>query len=93
MFIVREASACTDGGIPKRTSIRITETPGLFNFIVGGSQLDNIDEITSSQDAVRAFLREQTSNQSDIKFGEVICYSAYKYVKYASGNSTKLKDV
>ena len=65
----------------KRTGIRITETPGLFNFIVGGSHLENIDEITASQDSVRAFLRDQTSNRSDIKFGEVICYSAYRYVK------------
>ena len=41
----------------KRTSIQNTETPGLFNFIVGGSHLDDIDKITASQDAVRAFLR------------------------------------
>ena len=77
----------------QRTSIRNTETPGLFNFIVGGSHLDNIDEITASQDAVRAFLRERTSNRNDIKFGEVVCYSPYKYVKYVSGNSTKLKNM
>ena len=93
MFVRYWEFTVTEGEFPKRTSIRNTETPGLFTFIVGGSQLDNIDEITASQDAVRAFLREQTSNRSDIKFGEVVCYSPYKYVKYASGNSTKLKDV
>jgi len=60
------------------TAIRNTETPGLFNFIVGGSHLDNIDEIAASQDTVRAFLRNQTSNRSDIRFGEVVCYSPYK---------------
>ena len=58
--------------------IRNTEIPGLFNFTVGGAHLNNIDEITASQDAVRAFLRDQTSNRSDIKFGEVVCYSPYK---------------
>ena len=70
----------------KRTSIQNTETPGLFNFIVGGSHLDDIDKITASQDAVRAFLRNQTLNRSDIMFGEVVCYSPYMYVNYASGS-------
>ena len=87
-----ETGDCTEGVFPKRTSIRNTETPGLFNFIVGGSHLDNIDEITASQDAVRAFLGDQTSNRSDITFGEVVCYSPYKYVNYASGTSLILKD-
>ena len=76
----------------KRTSIRSTETPGLFNFVVGGSKLENIDEITVNPDAVRAFLRNQTSNRSDITFDEVVCYSPYKYVNNASRNSMKLKD-
>ena len=76
----------------KRTSIRNTEIPGLFNFIVGGSHLDNIDKITASQDAVRAFLRNQTSNRSDITFGEVVCYSPYMYVNHASGSLLRLKD-
>jgi hypothetical protein len=89
---VRLVIEYTEGVFPERTSIRITEIPGLFNFIVGGSHLENIDEITASQDAVRAFLRERTSNRSDITFGEVICYSPYKYVNYASGISLKLKD-
>ena len=31
----------------KRTSIRSTETPGLLNLVVGGSKLENIDEISS----------------------------------------------
>ena len=90
--VLLETCDCTEGVFPKRTSIRNTETPGLFNFIVGGSHLDNIDEIAASQDAVRAFLRDQTSNRSDITFGEVICYSPYKYVNYASRNLLKLKD-
>ena len=76
---------------PKRTVIRNTEIPGLFNFIVGGSHLDNIDEITVNQDAVRAFLRDQTSNRSDITFGEVVCYSPYKYVNCASINLWKIE--
>ena len=86
------ASDCTERVFRKRTAIRNTETPGLFNFIVGGSHLGDIDEITSSQDAVRAFLREKTSNRSDITFGEVVCYSPYRYVNYAWGNSLKLMD-
>ena len=78
--------------VPKRTTIRSTETPGLFNFMAGGSNLGNIDEITASQDAVRTFLRDQTSNRSDITFGEVVCYSPYRYVNYTSGNSLEMKD-
>ena len=72
--------------------IRNTETPGLFNFVVGGSHLENIDDIAVSQDAVRAFLRDQTSNRSDITFGEVVCYSPYRYANYTWGNSLKLND-
>ena len=93
MFSWSEIGDCTEGVFPKRTLIRNTETPGLFNFVVGGSHLDIIDDITASQDTVRAFLRDQTSNRTDISFGEVVCYSPYKYVNYASGNSFKLKDV
>lgn len=78
--------------LSKRTAVRYTEIPGVFNFLSGGSKLDNIDDITASQDAVRAFLREQTSHRADIKFGEVICYSPYRYAIYASGNLLKLKD-
>jgi hypothetical protein len=89
--VLSVAGDCTERVILKRTAIRNTEIPGLFNFIVGGSHLDKIDEITASQDAVRAFLRDQTSNQNDITFGEVVCYSPYRYVNYASGNS-KLRD-
>jgi len=60
------------------TSIRCTEIPGVFNFFAGGSKLDNLDEITASEDAVRLFLREQTSNRADIKFGEMFCYAPYR---------------
>ena len=91
--VLSETGDFTEGAFPKRTAIRNTEIPGLFNFIVGGSHLDNLDEIATSQDTVRAFLRDQTLNRSDIKFGEVVCFSPYKYVNYASGNSSKLKDV
>ena len=87
-----ETSDCTERAFSKRMVMRNTDTPGLFNFIVGGSQLGDIDKITSSQDTVRAFLRDQTSNRSDITFGEVVCYSPYRYVNYASGNSLKLID-
>lgn len=47
--------------------------------------MDNLDEIIASDDAVRAFLRAQTSHcADDIKFGEVICYSAHRYAIYSS---------
>ena len=78
MSVLSEVGDLTEGVFSKRTVIRNTETPGLFNFVVGGSHLENIDDIAASQDAVRAFLRDQTSNRSDIKFGEVVCYSPYK---------------
>ena len=69
--------------------IRCTEIPGVFNFIVGGSKLEDLDKITASQDAVREFLRERTPDRADIKFGEVICYSPYRYMIYALGNLLK----
>ena len=90
--VLSETGDYTEGVPQKRTAIRNTDTPGLFNFVVGGLHLDDIDKITASQDAVRAFLRDQTSHRSDIKFGEVVSYSPYRYVNYASGNSMKLKD-
>jgi len=89
--VLPKTGDCTEGVFPKRTLIRNTETPGLFNFIVGGAHLDNIDEITANQDTVRAFLGDRTSNRSDITFGEVVCYSPYKYVDCASGGLSKLK--
>ena len=92
MSVLPETGDCIEGAFPKRTSLRNTEIPGVFNFIAGGSHLDNIDGICASQDAVRAFLRDQTSNRSDITFGEVVCYGPYKYVNRASENSMKLKD-
>jgi hypothetical protein len=85
-------SDCIEEYSQKRTSIRITEIPGLFNFVVGGSKLDHLDEITASEDTIRAFLREQTSNRADITFGEIICYSPFRYVIHDLGNLLKLKD-
>ena len=90
--VLSETGGCAEECSQKRTIIRNTEIPGLYNFTVGGAQLDNIDEITASQDALRVFLRDQISNRSDIMFGEMICYSSYMYVNYVSGNSLKLKD-
>ena len=92
MSVLSETGDCTEGVLPNRTGIRSTETPGLFNFLAGGSHLGDIDEITASQDAVRAFLRDQTKHRSDISFGEVVCYSPYRYVNYGSGKSLKLED-
>jgi len=60
------------------TAIRYTETPGVFHLMVGGSKLDDLDKITANGDAVRAFLREQTSNRTDIKFGELVYCSPYR---------------
>jgi hypothetical protein len=85
-------SDCIEEYSQKRTSIRITEIPGLFNFIVGGSKLEHLDEITASEDAIRAFLREQTSNRADITFGEIVCYSPFRYVIYDLENLLELED-
>jgi hypothetical protein len=69
----------------------MTEIPGVFNFFVGGSKLGSLEKHTASEDAVRALLREQTSNRPDIKFGEVICYWPYTYVIYLSENLVKIE--
>ena len=60
--------------------------------MVGGSKLDHLDEITANDDAVRAFLREQTSNRTDIKFGEVVYCSQYRYRIDDFWSLLKLKD-
>ncbi|KAF8905056.1 hypothetical protein CPB84DRAFT_1814291 [Gymnopilus junonius] len=60
------------------SSIRPTETPGLFNFIAGGAKLVNHAEICSSDDNLRQFLKEQTGNREDIKWGAVVCVSHFR---------------
>jgi len=61
-----------------RTSLRPTEIPSVYTFIIGGNKLMNPDHICASGETVVKFIKENTGNREDIKFGEIICLSPYK---------------
>ncbi|KIM40523.1 hypothetical protein M413DRAFT_445969 [Hebeloma cylindrosporum] len=57
------------------TSLRPTETPSVYNFIIGGN-IDQ-DHICANEETLVEFLRESTGNRDDIKYGEIIVMSPY----------------
>jgi hypothetical protein len=61
-----------------RTSLRPTETPSIYNLIIGGSQLIDPDHICASNETFVKFVKESTGNRADIEYGEIICMSPYK---------------
>lgn len=61
-------------------SIRPTEVPGVFNFIVTGHGI-NHEELFSSREALQKFLQE-TTGMADLKYGETSWISHYRLVTY-----------
>ncbi|KAJ3514986.1 hypothetical protein NLJ89_g2043 [Agrocybe chaxingu] len=57
-------------------SLRATETPTLFNFLVGGKNV-NHPALTASEDALKGCFVKHTGSRSDIKFGEIPWMSHY----------------
>ncbi|KAG2011728.1 pentachlorophenol 4-monooxygenase [Coprinopsis cinerea AmutBmut pab1-1] len=57
-------------------SLRPTETPGLFNFIIAGKCI-NHSEIASSDETVRQCFRRHVGNRTELKFGKIPWMSYY----------------
>ncbi|KAF9565354.1 pentachlorophenol 4-monooxygenase [Agrocybe pediades] len=60
------------------TSIRPTETEGLFNFIIGGGQVGDVRDVAANEVKLKELLKKSTGNREDIKWGEVVC--AFPYI-------------
>ncbi|PPQ66556.1 hypothetical protein CVT24_007120 [Panaeolus cyanescens] len=58
--------------------IRATENPGVFNFMLGGSNFKSGKELCQDHDLLRAFLKKHSlGDRENIKIVEVICASSY----------------
>ncbi|KXN86608.1 Pentachlorophenol 4-monooxygenase [Leucoagaricus sp. SymC.cos] len=58
-------------------SLRGTEEPGLFSFVITGRGI-NHSELIGDPDKLRRTIREHTGNREDLEFGECPWISAYK---------------
>jgi hypothetical protein len=65
--------------INRSVSLRPTEFPGLFNFILAGYDIDHRDFIDQYED-LRIELRNVMKTYDKVKFGEVKWQSRYRYV-------------
>ncbi|KAF9568778.1 monooxygenase [Agrocybe pediades] len=63
------------------TVVRSTETPGLFNFILGSPKLlqdlNSINEVLESEEKVKELLKLATGNRENIAWGNIICANLY----------------
>ena len=62
-----------------RISLRATETSGLFNFVVGGKNI-NHSLLSNDQDLLRRSFAENTGQRADLKFGDIPWISHYTWV-------------
>ncbi|KAF8959501.1 FAD binding domain-containing protein [Flammula alnicola] len=61
------------------TSLRPTETQGLFNFVVGGSKMNtNGEDVCATEESMINFIKRGTGNREDIYYKDVICMSPYR---------------
>ncbi|PPQ90774.1 hypothetical protein CVT25_010163 [Psilocybe cyanescens] len=58
-------------------SLRGTETPKLFNFVVGGKKINHTD-LSSSEAILKKCFMDNTGNRSDLKFAEIPWMSHYR---------------
>ncbi|TFK29754.1 pentachlorophenol 4-monooxygenase [Coprinopsis marcescibilis] len=57
-------------------SLRPTETPGLYNFIIAGKNINHA-KIASSDDSVRECVQNHIGTRTDLKFGPIPWMSFY----------------
>lgn len=60
-------------------SLRGTEEPDLFNFVVAGKNINHA-ELANNPDQLRKVFMENTGNREDLKFGECPWISYYTSV-------------
>ncbi|KAF9485253.1 pentachlorophenol 4-monooxygenase [Pholiota conissans] len=58
--------------------IRGTENEGIFNFILGGTQLEDPEAICVSEDSIRAALKKHIGNRQDVKIREFTWVSPFR---------------
>lgn len=59
-----------------RISVRATETPKLFNFVIGGKNI-NYTKITQNEAEIKKCFYEHTGQRSDIKVLDIPWMSQY----------------
>jgi hypothetical protein len=61
--------------------IRPTETPGVFNFMLGAPKLEEYTELYTGNDAVMDFIKANIGQRvHGLTFGEVVYLSPGRYV-------------
>ncbi|KAJ3505830.1 hypothetical protein NLJ89_g7213 [Agrocybe chaxingu] len=58
--------------------LRPTEDHGVVNFVLGGSKFTNHEEVCSSEESLKAFLKKHSGNRNDIWVEKFICYNHYR---------------
>ncbi|CAA7261872.1 unnamed protein product [Cyclocybe aegerita] len=58
--------------------LRPTEDHDVVNFVLGGSKFTNHEEVCSSEESLKAFLKKHSGNRDDIWVEEFICYNHYR---------------
>ncbi|KAF9562654.1 hypothetical protein CPC08DRAFT_761319 [Agrocybe pediades] len=59
------------------TSLRATETPGLFNFFITVKDVEQLKKLGTTENDIKKLLSETTGKREDIKWGKVICAGPY----------------
>lgn len=62
------------------TVIRPTDTPGVWNFILGGSKLASTSEICASEKTLKEYIKAKIGNRDDIQITQFLWTSPYRYV-------------
>ncbi|KAF9054420.1 pentachlorophenol 4-monooxygenase [Panaeolus papilionaceus] len=57
-------------------SLRATETPKLFNFVIGGKNIVH-RELTNNEEALKRCFKEHTGTRNNLKFGDIPWMSHY----------------
>jgi hypothetical protein len=64
-----------------RISLRPTEIPGVFNFVIGAPNLEEHTELYTGNDAVMDYIRANIGQRAhEITFGEILYLSPGRYV-------------
>jgi hypothetical protein len=80
LFVIRGRKKNTHGIIScYRISLRGTETPNLFNFVIAGRNV-NYDKLVENEAELKNCFYENTGRRSDLKFLEIPWMSQYTCV-------------
>lgn len=57
-------------GCLDRTIIHGTENEGVFNFFIGGTKMENPEDICANDESIRDAIKKHIGHREDIKIGE-----------------------